>query len=317
MNCAAHSNVAAVAYCRTCGKPLCGNCTRSVHGVIYCESCLAARLEGVQPPQPPYSQVVDAPAGVVRAPGENSGPNPTVAGILAGFFPIGVGAVYNGQYAKGLAHLGIVALIIVGLNSDMPAYMNVFLGILLGFFYFYQIIDAVRSAIAIQMGQPAPDPFGIDQTFGSGGKAAEARANTEKLPTAAVVLIILGLLFLLNTTLDLHLHRIWPLFLIGIGVWLFVKRFGMEGVNLRQCSSQGLMGPAVLVTLGSLFMLESLDGPGFGRTWPVLLLVIGLIKLLGGNASRTSHDQTPAPPNAPPGDQGTVPPPPSNEVNHV
>ena len=53
MNCANHPDVQSVAFCRTCGKPLCANCTRSVHGVIYCESCLAARLEGVQPTVPP------------------------------------------------------------------------------------------------------------------------------------------------------------------------------------------------------------------------------------------------------------------------
>ena len=49
MNCANHPDVEKVAFCRTCGKPLCANCTRAVNGVIYCESCLAARLEGVQP----------------------------------------------------------------------------------------------------------------------------------------------------------------------------------------------------------------------------------------------------------------------------
>ena len=45
MNCATHSDQAAVAFCRTCGKPLCNQCTRDVRGVIYCESCLAARME--------------------------------------------------------------------------------------------------------------------------------------------------------------------------------------------------------------------------------------------------------------------------------
>ena len=46
MNCANHSNIAAVAFCRTCGKPLCAACTRDVRGVVYCEPCLAARLDG-------------------------------------------------------------------------------------------------------------------------------------------------------------------------------------------------------------------------------------------------------------------------------
>ena len=49
MNCATHNDVAAVAFCRTCGKPLCNQCTRDVRGVIYCESCLAARMEGMAP----------------------------------------------------------------------------------------------------------------------------------------------------------------------------------------------------------------------------------------------------------------------------
>ena len=54
MNCATHNDIAAVAFCRTCGKPLCGNCTRDVRGVIYCEACLAARLEGTAPPVPGF-----------------------------------------------------------------------------------------------------------------------------------------------------------------------------------------------------------------------------------------------------------------------
>ena len=124
MNCATHSDTAAVAFCRTCGKPLCNQCTRDVRGVIYCESCLAARLEGTAPAAGfvPPEQTVYPPmggAGAVPRPPVNAGPNPTVAGIL-GAIPLGLGAVYCGQYAKGLAHLGIVVLAIVGLSSDLP-----------------------------------------------------------------------------------------------------------------------------------------------------------------------------------------------------
>ena len=52
MNCATHSNIQAVAYCRTCGKPLCAACTRDVRGTIFCEACLADRLAGIVPPAP-------------------------------------------------------------------------------------------------------------------------------------------------------------------------------------------------------------------------------------------------------------------------
>src|SRR5579863_7997459 len=159
MNCATHNDTAAVAFCRTCGKPLCANCTRDVRGVVYCEPCLAARLEGTTPaaqfvpPQAVYPPVgSSAPATRQAQPG--SGPNPTVAGILAGFFPFGVGAVYTGQYAKGLGHLLVFLLLVVGVSSDLPWYVVMVLGISLGFFYVYQIIDSVRSARAIQLGQP-------------------------------------------------------------------------------------------------------------------------------------------------------------------
>src|SRR5437667_1716404 len=155
MNCATHNDVAAVAYCRTCGKPLCANCKRDVRGVIYCENCLAERLQGVQPPPTPYQQVVDPSVRVAPLPG--SGPNPALAGILAGFFPFGVGAVYSGQYAKGLAHLVTFAVLVWGASSARGGFETVF-GLGIAFFYIYQIVDAVRSAKAIQMGQPAPDP---------------------------------------------------------------------------------------------------------------------------------------------------------------
>ena len=81
-----------------------------------------------------------------------------------------MGAVYCSQYAKGLAHLIVMVLLIVGVSSDVPWYMHTILGIGIGFFYVYQIIDAVRTAKAIQMGEPVPDPFGLAATFGAGEK---------------------------------------------------------------------------------------------------------------------------------------------------
>src|SRR5947199_7007490 len=158
MNCANHPDISTVAYCRTCGKPLCANCTHQVRGVVYCENCLAARMEGVMPPAAPGPPLSGTPG---PAPLPGSGPNPALAGILAGFFPIGVGAVYTGQYAKGLSHLAIMVLMIIIQSSDVPWYVHTVLGIGMGFFYIYQIIDAVRTAKALQTGEPVPDPFGL------------------------------------------------------------------------------------------------------------------------------------------------------------
>ena len=104
-------------------------------------------------------------------PVSSSGPNPTVAGILAGFFPFGVGAVYCGQYAKGLAHLLIFTGMIWGqATTDSPG-VHVALGLGIAFFYVYQIIDAVRTARAVQTGQPIPDPFGLTEPSVPGTKS--------------------------------------------------------------------------------------------------------------------------------------------------
>lgn len=319
MNCATHSDQAAVAFCRTCGKPLCNQCTRDVRGVIYCESCLAARMEGtpsasgfVPPAQETYPPGSVPPFVPGPRPPMNSGPNPAVAGILAGFFPIGVGAVYAGQYAKGLAHLVVMVLLILGLGSDLPWYVITMLGIATGFFYVYQIIDAVRTAKALQMGEPSPDPFGLAAAFGAGEKF-----EGTKVPAGAAILIGLGVLFLLHTAglFEFGLDRFWPLILIFLGVWLFAKQWGLIGSVIARCQcdrcrTHRLMGPAMLVTLGVLFLLDSTSRVGFGRTWPAILLVIGVVKLIQSNASYTGH-VGPLPP-ATPGVPPAAPPPPAD-----
>lgn len=335
MNCANHSDQAAVAFCRTCGKPLCQNCTRDVRGVIYCESCLAARMEGtvaapgfVPPAQTVYPPGAAAvPAGV--RPPVSTGPNPAVAGMLAGFFPFGVGAVYCSQYAKGLAHLVIMLLLIIGVSSEVPWYMHTILGIGIGFFYVYQIIDAVRSAKAIQEGQPAPDPFGLAAAFGAG-----ERVEGTKVPAGAAVLIGLGILFLLHTAglFEVGMGVLVSLTLILLGVWLFAKHWGLIGTNRAACMCEHcrtcrLMGPAMLITIGVLFLLDSVSRIEFGKTWPAILLVVGVVKLLQSNASRSGHigplppESSSYPPSAPPpvpsGEiQGTQPPS-SGEVKNV
>ncbi len=335
MNCATHNDVAAVAFCRTCGKPLCQTCTRDVRGVIYCESCIAARLEGsapaagfVPPAQTVYppGQTVYPPVGTPMPPRApiSSGPNPAVAGILAGFFPIGVGAVYTGQYAKGLSHLVIMVLLILGVSSDLPWYVITVLGIGIGFFYVYQIIDSVRSAHAIQRGETPPDPFGLAQTFGTGEKF-----EGSKVPAGAAILIGLGILFLLHTAglFEIGMGVFVSLLLIFLGVWLFAKQWGLvastsSACRCQRCRTRRLMGPAILITIGILFLLDSTSRVGFDKTWPAILLVIGVVKLMQSNASSDGHTgslRPGAPPTVPP----SAPPPAqtpsasSGEVNNV
>jgi hypothetical protein len=320
MNCANHPDIPKVAFCRTCGKALCASCTRDVKGVIYCENCLAERLGNVQAPQTVYQQVMDQGMGLKVQPLQGSGPHPAVAGILAGFFPIGVGAVYCGQYAKALAHLLIFVGLIYGANHG--GNWSVLFGLGIGFYYFYQIIDAVRTAKAIQMGQPAPDPLGLGQALTGGDKV-----DTSKIPMAAIVLIGLGVLFLVNTSglFDFDVDRLWPVFLILLGGWQLGRRFGLLGpaktYDCDRCRFRGLMGPAVLITLGTLFLLDQLTNVNFDRTWPLLLVVIGVVKVLQSNASAAGHigplpGTVTAPPVPPPGPVSGEVQPPQSEVRH-
>ncbi len=315
MNCANHADASAVAYCRTCGKALCANCTRPVRGVIYCEDCLGARMEAGGAPtgtagfvSPTFSPGASGNVPPPPPPGSGSGPNPTVAGILAGFFPFGVGAVYTGQYAKGLAHLAIFAILFAGAHSAHSDALQAICVLSLLFFWVYQIIDAVRSAKAIQTAQPIPDPFGLAATFSGGTKI-----ETSKIPMGAIVLILLGTLFLLNTAgLDLNLHRFWGLIPILIGAWLFATRWGLigtsRGCTCERCRAQCLMGPAILVTVGVIGIIDSFHNVGFFGYAGGILLVIGAVKLFQGTASSEGHIWPPATSMAPPG--GPIPPPP-------
>jgi cell wall-active antibiotic response 4TMS protein YvqF/B-box zinc finger protein len=329
MNCATHSDIAAVAFCRTCGKPLCGTCTRDVRGVVYCEPCLAARLEGTAPaagfvpPQTTYQQTVYPPVGAPLPPRPaGSGPNPAVAGIL-GAIPFGVGAVYNGQYAKGLAHLFIFVMLIYGANHSNR--WDFVFGIGIAFFVIYQIIDAVRTAKALQIGQSAPDPLGLGQAFSMG-----ERFDSGKIPVGAVVLIGLGVLFLLHTMgiIENGLDRFWPLILIFLGGWMFYRNSerARRTCSCRRCATRGLMGPAMVMTTGILFMLEALHIADLDRTWPAWILVVGIVKLLQSSASSEGHvgplpgappatGPMPPPPPVPSSDPGTTSS--SGEVRHV
>ena len=286
MNCANHSQNPAVAYCRTCGKPLCSNCTRQVMGVIYCENCLAERMAGSAPPAPPYQP---APGHVAPVQTTGGGPNPALAGILAGFFPFGVGAVYCGQYAKGLAHLIVFVLLIVGASHATSDAMGTVFGLSIAGFYFYQLIDAIKSAKALQAGQPAPDPFGLGSMFSPGDRRDFARG----VPAGAIVLIGLGVLFLLQNLgiWFLEVDRIWPLALIFLGVWLYAKRRTSPDWRNRS-----IAGPTILITIGVLSLIDNLHGPGWGHTWPVILLVLGILKLM----ERGYLGGPPAPPAPPP-----------------
>jgi len=79
----------------------------------------------------------------------------------------------------------------------------------------------------------------------------------------------------------------------------------------RRCTIRGLMGPAVIITVGVLFLLDQMRSGyfSFGNTYPVILIVIGVISLAAAAAPADGHISGSAPPVVPgsPGSTPTVP----------
>ena len=62
--------------------------------------------------------------------------------------------------------------------------------------------------------------------------------------------------------------------------------------SCARCRAHGYMGPAVLITLGVLFLLAQVTSNywlNFDRTWPALLIVIGLVSFLRHSAPLNGH----------------------------
>ncbi len=270
MDCVNHMGVAATAYCQNCGKALCPACARNAPGgMILCEPCLAA-WQGFQQP---------------FTAAQTGGPNPWVAAGI-GVIP-GVGAMYNGQFIKGLIHVVIFAVLV------SAAHVYHIFGLFIAAWIVYQSFEAFHTAKALRDGLPPPDPLGLNEvsswlnmgtrphnpgqpggpqanqgTGAQGGYTGPAAAGPyegaasqgpygtpytpppgiggpfgdpgvppvppphmwrRREPVGAVVLIVLGLLFLLGR-MDIFTDRMfefaWPLLLIGLGVWLIVRRMG-------------------------------------------------------------------------------------------
>jgi Domain of unknown function (DUF5668)/B-box zinc finger len=391
MTCANHPDRENVAFCQNCGKPLCQECTRVVGSAVFCEPCLAAKLAGAPPvpgaiPGDPHQPGAPADtawqwgAGMPSGWQPPAGPNPGLAALL-GFIP-GVGAMYNGQYAKGVVHL-IVFAILVSLADEHGIF-----GLFIAGWVCYQVIEAHHTARARRDGTPLPNPFGLNDLgerlgFGKAWPGAPAAATAvpptaaydtappaagayappaagfaaqptaanwsapwdnynyappvtpippygtpgypvdpnlvpvtpNRFPAGALWLIGLGCLFLIGNAGIFHsfpIHRIVPFFLIGLGVWLFVRKMTDTGVGIADDGTPGyqfrlfraLRGSVWVTLIGVLFLLDSFDILSWGHSWPVIIIVAGLMAIF----QRTSYSSAmamPYPYAAPP-----VPPPP-------
>jgi hypothetical protein len=162
-------------------------------------------------PPPPSSSTPPAPPVAYATTYARPLKSPAVAGILS-MLP-GVGHLYLGLYGRAAAFFGIWVLAMsVASHAHGPV------GVIVPFWWFFVIIDAVRQAQAINACTPPqailPEDFKMPAAGGSLG--------------LGVFLILLGAWFLLDrfVTIDLSfLLDWWPMLLVVFGAWQVFSYF--------------------------------------------------------------------------------------------
>ena len=243
------SEASILGYCRTCGKALdAADARHGQDGVLYCTAHApfapaplanapsATPPSEVPPPEPPpidphyvappyhapsstyaSSPYANAPYGQLPPPlpPPQSQVSPGLAFVL-GFIP-GVGAIYNGQYAKGLVHVVIFGTIISILSTGAARGFEPLFGLLIPTFVFYMAFEAFHTAKKRRDGETVEEFSGL----------VTARGRRSRFPAAPVILITIGILFLLDN-LDIvkigNLLRYWPALLVVFGFYLLYER---------------------------------------------------------------------------------------------
>jgi hypothetical protein len=238
MNCQNHPEVPATAYCRSCGKPVCEECRRDAFGTVFCAehvaagaapgATAAAGAPGGAPNASTASPYAPSPADPGRPLGGGFAPPPPLPHYMAdvspglafflGWIP-GVGAIYNGQYAKGLVHAVIWGILVsVTSNGRASHGLEPLFGMLIAVWCFYMAFEAYHTARKRRMGEPVDEYSSLIDMKGHKGQ----------IPVAGIALIVLGILLLLHT-LDLldfdYVARYWPVLLIAAGGYLLYGRF--------------------------------------------------------------------------------------------
>jgi hypothetical protein len=186
----------------------------------------------------PYTNPYTAPTAPPPMPNSQSypgqvSPSQVSPGLAFGLGLIpGVGAIYNGQYAKGLTHVVIFGLFISILDSGAANGYEPLVALLMAGFCCYMPFEAYHTALRRQRGQIEDEFSSLLPVHGS-----------SRFPVAPVVLIALGTIFLLHNMNLLDFERwlrYWPVLLIALGAYMLISRMNTSG-------SSGSSGPGATV----------------------------------------------------------------------
>lgn len=176
----------------------------------------------------PYFQAAPAPSvtPVQTSPG---------LAFALGWIP-GVGAIYNGQYLKGLIHAVIFGLLISLTNSADNTSGQPLLVMMLVGFVFYMPFEAYHTAKKRQMGVRTEEWSSL---------LSQTR-YTGRAPIGPVLLILIGVLFLLDSLHVLEFRevgRFWPVILIVVGAYMLYSRVTSPAALPPESRVSGVSSP--------------------------------------------------------------------------
>ena len=206
------NSTASLAYCRSCGKQLQPEEQRTVAGTVYCADHAPATSSPDSPWTAPPPSAAGFGTGNIQG---GTAISPGLAFIL-GLIP-GVGAIYNGQYAKGLIHVVVFGTLISLANSNEVRDMTPIFVILSLVWVPYMAFEAYHTAMRRQQGGTVDEFSSLFPTNGKGSG----------LPFGPILLMGLGVLFLLNNFDIIHFYQIakfWPVALIAMGAYMLYER---------------------------------------------------------------------------------------------
>lgn len=195
MNCAYHSQNAAVVSCNGCGRALCPACDHRIKGFPYCQDCIVQGIDLLRH----QSQTNSTPFVKRRT-------SPVIATLLSVFCP-GLGAAYNGQTVKALVYFGIfIGLFQMALLSGLPLFLFGMMGM-----WGFAALDAWRTAQVIRSGL-TPDV--ADDIL--------VRRFSGNPKLWGVILVVLGFAFVLQNVFPLRglIRGLLPMMLIGLGIYV-------------------------------------------------------------------------------------------------
>src|ERR1039458_10662141 len=168
MNCKNPPEARATHSCRNGGKPVCDACRREAFGTVYGAEHIPA------PPPPPAPGPVVTPQPVFAAAPTYARPDvsPGLA-LFLGTIP-GVGAIYNGQYAKGLVHAIIWGMLMSIANSRAANGLEPVFVMLVIAWWAYMAFESYHTARKRQAGEPVDEYSSIIDLSGGRNHLAGA-----------------------------------------------------------------------------------------------------------------------------------------------